>query len=201
MAAKLNLGVIELDLEKISSLVKEMISINLDEDSKRHVKELVNEINIAYNNLVDCYVDFMPLRKNDDDFEKSFLTVFGNFKKTYLKSPEDNEASCGRIHNALYKILEGRWYLSKLPKLNQKIKQFRDSADAWYLNDTVMVETFKEFNTQLYKELSAVEAAYGNEPISQSRQRLDSIISQWENEFLDLRKKLNDFKNLSNDIR
>jgi len=201
MTMKVNLGVIEMDLEKIAKLVREMLSINVDGNTKNDIKELIEEVSKAYDELVDCYVDFKPLRKNDDVFENSFSQLYGKFEKAYLKSPEDKIASCGKIHSALNKISKSHWYLNNLPKLNKKIEEFNLSSDAWCLDDTVMVETFKEFNRRIYEDLKAIEESYGNESVASSREKLNMFVSKWDKEFLDLRTKLGKFKSISDSIK
>jgi hypothetical protein len=201
MAMKVNLGILEMDLEKIGKLIVEMLSVNVDETSKNEVKELVEEVSKAYEDLVDCYVDFKPLRKNSEVFENSFSQLYVKFEKTYLKSPVDKSASCGKIHSALNRISKNRWYLTKLPMLSKKIEEFKLSSDAWYLNDTLMVEILSEFNKRVYQDLREIEKTYGNEPTETSRDKLNVFILKWDEEFLNLRSKISEFRNLSSNIQ
>jgi hypothetical protein len=126
LVARVNLGILELDLEKMAELVSEMVSINLDPDTKDLVRKLVNEMTDAYDKMVDSYVSFEEIWKDDEKFRNGFSTLFVQFKKTYLKSDDDKRSICGRINGALYDIIHSRWYLSKLPRLSEKIKNFRN---------------------------------------------------------------------------
>jgi hypothetical protein len=199
MAVRVNVGIIEADLVKLAALIKEMISINIDASIKQYIKNIVDEIKSLYGDLVDSYVGFKALRKNDNTFEEKFSPLFENFERTYLKSADDKAGACARIHSALYDIIQSRWYLSKLPILHKRIENFKNLADEW-LNDTAIVQTFKEFNTQIYQELSAIEESYGREPTTDSRRKLKQFVSRWDTEFQSVRNKLNDFTSITDSI-
>ncbi len=87
--------------------------------------------------------------------------------------------------------------MNKLPKLDKRIERFKLSSHAWYLDDTVMVETLKEFNRRIYKDLKNIEDSYGNESVASSREKLNMFVSKWDKEFLNLRSKLGEFKSIS----
>jgi hypothetical protein len=202
MVARIPIGIGELvvDLKEIAKLVKEIISINLDDKTKHLVKTLVDAVTCAYNNIVDSYVPFKPLRKNDEVFEKEFSDVYGVFDRTYLKS-EDAAGLCYRINSSLYDIANSKSYLSKLPKLQERVANFRNAAKAWYLNDTVLVNTLNTFNKQIHDDLSAIESSFRNEPLSESRFKLGLLVSKWDKEFEMLRTLKNEFNNLSINIK
>ena len=63
-----------------------------------------------------------------------------------------------------------------------------------------IVDTFKDFNAEIYKELSAINDSFGNESTLDTRKKLDLFISKWDKEFEGLRKKKNDFTHLSDEI-
>lgn len=197
MVGKLNFGVLELDLEKVMELVKEILCVRLDPESRDAVKRLVQEVTKAYDDIIDSYASIKPLRKSDKLFEEKFPVLFEQFERTYLKSSGTYLASCTKIHEALNDLVESKRYMVLSPKVREKIKKFKDSADAWFLNDSVIYDAFKKCNDEIYKELSTIEKAYGNEPTAESRNRLDEFVSKWDKELQVLKTKKDEFASYS----
>jgi hypothetical protein len=201
MAASINAGILAADLERIAQLVRELLSIRLDSTAKDAIKRLVEEVSKAYDILVDSYTPFNSLKKNDQVFQNEFMETFGIFKNAYMKSFNNLDVSCRRVDQALSDLIDGRSYLSKFPVLRNKVKNFKDNSDAWYTNDRRIYDIVNGFYKDMYNEMAAIESSFGGEPISDSRMKLNSLISRWDNEFFELKRKLDDFRKSSDQLR
>ena len=201
MAAKINIGVLAVDLERVAQLVRELLSIELDSSAKDAVKRLVEELSKAYDILVDCYTPFNSLKKNDDVFQMKFMTTFENFKNAYMKSFNSLDGTCTRVDQALNDLIDARSYLQRFPILRNRVKKFKDTSDAWYADDQKIRDIVNGFYKDMYNEMAVIESSFGNEPISDSRMKLNSLISRRDNDFFNLKPKLDDFRRLSEQLR
>ncbi len=191
MAFMLTMGPLEVDLEKLVELVRKLVSVQLDDEARKSILELIKEITKVYDNIVDSLTPFYKMI-DDATFKKDFAAQYSEFKALFLKRIGESEFHCTNVQNQLDRLSSKKSWLNKLPLLRRNLQRFNYSKDAWYMQDSNYYLAMDKFHKGLVTELDGIYKSVDNKSPARLRKDLGMFLSKCDDDFLKIKRLMDE---------
>jgi len=151
----INYGPISVDLKKFVDFLKEVVSGDLDEKTKKTIQEAIDEVLSAYRLTVDCVISFLKVGVGFK-FKEQFAKEYGNYIDAYanfLKIKPSQMPACHKVYDMLDTISKKRGIRAIIPNFRERRDEIKDLADSWMMNDDKVFKGLENLHNSLLSEM------------------------------------------------
>jgi hypothetical protein len=196
--SKINFGFLEVDLNQFVGAVKNIVSTDLDNESKDAITKMIEEIRGTYESTIVSLIPFYGITQSDDNaYVTEFTAQFMSFKKNYLLNRGNLGVHCQVIKDNLQGLLKRQNWIGKFPKLKESLQDLDYLSNKWNTSRGALEESLEGFLSTANKTLSEIDDLNRMNLIAQSRSKLYSFLKESEQSFNDIKEHLDELKVIS----
>lgn len=192
----LHLGPLDVNLDEFVRAVKDLVSTDLDDRSKRDMSELIEEVRKTYDTIVDTLTPFYKVRIQSDDkaYVIEFTDQFTAFKTIFRKNSNELRTHCTTIQYNIGKLLENREWLIRIPHKKKPLEDLQKFANEWSRQEVSLADILNGFLIDVNKTLSELNELNSKNLIAESRNALRAFINESDPYILKIKSQLDELK-------
>jgi hypothetical protein len=186
------LATLKLNLGEFLAVAKQIAGVTKHKEARQALKDSIGEIRRSCDTAVDVFTPLYALT-SETTFQKDFGSHHAAFKNAYLKNIDNVRTHCSVVKTHLDGLLKKKAWMGSLPLLERSYKRLDELSQRWLFSDYAL-------SHQMESLLRNVDAFYGEVArmaAGDGFATLRSSTAQFEDDFLSLRKQLNELDVLS----
>jgi hypothetical protein len=194
MSVELNIGqglaTLKVNLGEFLAVARQIAGITKHKEARQALKDSIVEIRKSCDTAVDVFTPLYALT-SQAIFEKDFGSQHAAFKNAFLKNVDNVRTHCHVVKSHLDELLLKKSWMGKLPLLERSHQRLDELCKRWLFSDYALTQQMKDLLQnidELYTELARMTA----QDVSAAFAMLRSSLAQLEDDFLSLRKQLNE---------
>jgi hypothetical protein len=199
--SKINLGLLELDLNQVVNAVRGFTNTDLDIESKNAVNKMIEEVRKLYDMIIGSLLPFYNVIQCDDaTYPIQFTSQFVVFKQTYFANLGELSVHCNIIKSNLDELLKKRNWLSKLPHIKDSLQNLENLAEKWKVSRATLEYSLEEFLSSADRRLGEIDELSRTQSIKESRNTLQALLKESDQSIRQIKAQLNDLKIISSKL-
>ena len=195
--SKINFGFLEVDLNQFVGAVKNIVSGDLDRESKDAISKMI-EVRKTYDSTVISLLPFYNVIQSDDSmYVTQFTSQFVVFKQIYLTNKGELGVHCQVIKSNLEELLKKRNWMSKLPRIKESLENLEYLSRKWSMSRGALEESLEVFLSTVDNTLSEIDDLNKSNSIVQSRSALHAFLKESELTIKSIKNQLDELKIIS----
>jgi hypothetical protein len=197
-----DLGPLHVNLNEFVKAIKDLISTDLDDKSKKDISNLIKEVRKTYDTIVDSLDPFYNVRIQSDDstYVTQFTSQFRAFKTMFKKNRNELRTHCTSIQKHMTELLENRKWLSRIPHKKKSLEDLKNFADRWGKQEDNLARILEGFLSYVNNTLDRLDDLNNTNSIAQSRDALRAFMKESEAPILNLKCQLDELRIISNKL-
>lgn len=196
--SKINFGFLEVDLNQFVGAVKNIVSGDLDRESKDAISKMIEEVRKTYDSTVISLLPFYNVIQSDDSmYVTQFTSQFVVFKQIYLTNKGELGVHCQVIKSNLEELLKKRNWMSKFPRIKESLENLEYLSRKWSMSRGALEESLEVFLSTVDNTLSEIDDLNKSNSIVQSRSALHAFLKESELTIKSIKNQLDELKIIS----
>jgi hypothetical protein len=193
MGTELDIGhglvTLKLNLGEFLAVAQQIAGVTKHKEARAALKAAIAEIRKSCDTAVDVFTPLYALT-SEEVFIKDFGVLHAGFKNSYLKNVDAVRTHCHVVKTHLDALLLKKEWMAGLPVLERSYKRLQELCANWLFSDFALAEqmdSLLKFIDTFYTDVAGIARLDGKAAFTV----LQSCMTQFEDDFLALRKQLN----------
>lgn len=202
MSSEIEIGVglakLKITLSEFAAVVRNLAGEAKQQEVKNAIKEMIEATRASYDTTVDVFTPLYSLN-SEDTFNAEFADIRSNFKNKYLKDIGAVRTHCSIVEAKLENLTNQKRMMRNIPIINRSFKRLNSLAAAWLDQDYELDRDMEKFLLDINNFLDVISDTQQNNP-SEAFQELRWSLTQFEDDFLTTKDRLNEITVLSSQL-
>jgi hypothetical protein len=196
--SKVNFGFLEVDLNQFVAAVKNLVSGDLDKESKYEITKMIEEVKKTYDTTVISLLPFYSVvQSNDSTYVAQFTSQFVVFKQMYLTNKGELGVNCQVIKNNLDKLLKKKQWIGKLPRIKESLINLEYLAGKWSTSRGALEDSLEQFLSTVNETLDKINELNNTNASAESRSMLHVFLRESDETIKSIKQQLDSLKIIS----
>lgn len=188
----INYGPISIDLKKFVDFLKAVVKGDLDAETKKVIKEAIDEVLSGYHLTADCVTPFLKVgggRKFKEQFTKeysNYIDAYGDF----LKIGPSQMPACHKVYDMLDTVSGKRRIRDRIPGFGNRRDEMKDLADNWMINDDKVFKGQENFQNMLLSKMRYIYIHLDEGDITEAQNVFNSFINETMTDLKDIQRAI-----------
>jgi hypothetical protein len=184
------LATLKVNLGEFVAIAQQIAGVTKHREARQALKDAIGEIRKSCDTAVDVFTPLYALT-DEAGFTKSFGTLHASFKNSYLKKVDDVRTHCRVVETHLDALLKKKEWMAGLPLLERSYSRLEGLCRDWLFSDFALANQMESFLKRI-DDFYADISGQAQSDASAAFAILRSSLQQFNDDFLALRKQLND---------
>jgi hypothetical protein len=192
-------GPFHLDIVKFALFIKDLVSQDLDEETKKATKDAIDVVLKGYKLLVKAWVPFLKVGLGST-FKEQFTDSYNQLLSHIEKAPDQNLIlNCHRVFYLLQELSNKPNRLNR-KSLADKHAEMKELALKWWLNDDHVGEALKKFRRDIRNRLWNIYTNLESRPIEESKKDFRLFLEENQPKFDEIEDQTNILLDIGNKL-